>query len=73
MRLPEPYDLQVFKQIVTKAGNGTISTITNQTAAKMAKGAFHEYAAAQGAAASSIGSNLYTESGPWNITIESKK
>jgi len=55
----------VFKQIVTKAGNGTISNISNQTAVKMAKGAFYEYAVAQGAALSSIGSYGYTEFGSW--------
>jgi len=52
-------DLQVFRQIATKASNGSISNISAPTAAKMARGAFYEYAAGQGAAAGAIGSTIY--------------
>jgi len=52
-------DLQVFRQIVTKASNGTISGVSTLTAAKMANGAFFGYAFGQGAAAGAIGSNVY--------------
>lgn len=51
-------DLQVFRQIVTKAENGTINNIATGTAFKMANGAFYEYAVVNGTLASSIGSTL---------------
>jgi len=53
-------DLQVFRQVVTKAQAGSISAIQPQTAVKMASGAFYEYAVPQGAAASAIGSTLFS-------------
>lgn len=52
-------DLQVFKQILTKAQNGTISSVTPSTAVKMGKGAFYEYAAGQGASAGAVGSTMF--------------
>jgi RHS repeat-associated protein len=51
--------LQVFRQMVTKAQNGTISDVTWRTAGKMAVGAYYEYALGQGAAAGALGSTLY--------------
>jgi type VI secretion system secreted protein VgrG len=53
-------DIQVFRQIVTKAENGTISNVTTSTAIKMAQGAYYEYAVAQGAAVGSVGSNMFS-------------
>ena len=52
-------DLQVFKQIVTKAGNGTMHHLSTDAATRMARGAFYEYAVGQGAAAGSVGSKIY--------------
>jgi len=54
-------DLQVFRQISTKAQNGTINSITASTAQRMVQGAYYEYAIGQGAAAGAIGSTLYGE------------
>jgi RHS repeat-associated protein len=51
--------LQVFRQMVMKASNGTINNMSTSTAAKMASGAFYEYAIGQGAAASALGSQFY--------------
>ncbi len=50
---------QVFEQIVTKAGNGTISTITDQTAMKMVQGAFTKYAFVEGTNAAGYASWVY--------------
>ncbi|MCS7091722.1 MAG: RHS repeat-associated core domain-containing protein, partial [Limisphaera sp.] len=58
-------DLQIFRQIVTKAENGTINNISTETAWKMAAGAFYEYGVAPGAGASSIGSTLASEIPAW--------
>lgn len=55
-------DLQVFRQIVTRAANGTVKNISPVTAAKMGRGAFYEYASGQGAAAGALGSTLYGKS-----------
>jgi RHS repeat-associated protein len=49
----------IFQQIVTKANNGTISSVTSQTAQKMVTGAFVRYAFVEGAVAGSIGSNIF--------------
>jgi len=49
-------DLQVFKQIRTKAKKGTINNITTSTARKMLNGAFYEYGVAIGGAAGAGGS-----------------
>jgi hypothetical protein len=51
--------LQVFRQMVTKASNGTIGNMRLQTAGKMALGAYYEYAFGQGAAAGALGSTIY--------------
>ncbi len=58
-------DLQVFRQIVTKAENGTINNISTETAWKMATGAFYEYGVAPGTGASSIGSTLASQIPTW--------
>jgi hypothetical protein len=52
-------DLQVFRQIVTKAENGSIQNLSRSAATRMARGAFYEYAVGQGAAAGSVGSKVY--------------
>ena len=52
-------NLQVFRQILTKAGNGTINNVSPQTAVKMSTGAFYQYAVGQGAAAGAVGSTIY--------------
>jgi RHS repeat-associated protein len=51
--------LGVFRQIVTKVSSGTINNVSWRTAAKMAVGAYYQYAFAQGAAAGALGSTLY--------------
>jgi hypothetical protein len=51
--------LQVFRQIGTKAAVGQISGVRPKTAAKMAGGAFYQYAFGQGAAAGALGSSIY--------------
>jgi len=50
----------VFEQIVTKAGNGTINNITNQTANKMVTGAFVKYAVVEGSILGSEASNIFS-------------
>jgi RHS repeat-associated protein len=57
-------DVQVFRQIVTKAQNGTIDRIRATTAWRMVQGAYYEYAVGQGAAAGAIGSTIFGEFGP---------
>lgn len=52
--------LQVFNQMVTKAKNGTATTITTMTAAKMAGGAFYESAFLQGSFVGATGSTIYS-------------
>jgi RHS repeat-associated protein len=52
-------DIQVFRQIVRKFQNETIRTVRPETAVRMARGAFYEYAAGQGAAAGAVGSTIY--------------
>ncbi|TVR46265.1 MAG: RHS repeat protein [Puniceicoccaceae bacterium] len=52
-------DVAVFRQMVTKFRNGTISNVTPRTAMRMSRGAFYEYAAVPGAAASAAGSTGY--------------
>ena len=52
-------DLQVFRQMVTKAKAGTISRMEPATALKMGRGAFYQYAVGQGAAAGTVGSHIY--------------
>jgi hypothetical protein len=52
-------DLQVFRQMVTKAAGGTIQNMTPATAFKMGRGAFYQYAVGQGAAAGAIGSTVF--------------
>ena len=52
-------DLQVFRQIIKKAENGTIQHLTRDAATRMARGAFYEYAFGQGAAAGAVGSKIY--------------
>lgn len=49
----------IFEQIVTKAGNGTINSVTLQTAEKMAVGAFVRYSVVEGAMAGTTLSNIY--------------
>jgi RHS repeat-associated protein len=51
----------VFEQIVTKVGNGTISTITTETAEKMAVGAAVKYAVVESAILGSIASDLASQ------------
>jgi len=51
--------VQVFRQIGTKAAAGQISRIRPKTAARMAGGAFYQYAFGQGAAAGALGSTMY--------------
>ncbi len=51
----------VFHQVVTKASNGTISSVTTQTAGKMAVGAGTRYAVAQGAIVGAGVSNLASQ------------
>jgi type VI secretion system secreted protein VgrG len=51
--------VQVFRQMGTKAAAGQISRIRPKTAAKMAGGAFYQYAFGQGAAAGALGSSMY--------------
>ena len=50
--------VQIFRQIFTKASNGTIKDITASTVRQMVQGAYYEYAFSQGAAASSVASTL---------------
>lgn len=52
-------NLQIFRQIATKAQNGTIKSIAPQTGGKMALGAFYEYGLGHGAAAGALGSSIY--------------
>jgi hypothetical protein len=52
-------DLQVFRQIFTKAQNGTIGSISASTAQRMVQGAFQEYAILQSAIAGSVASKAY--------------
>jgi hypothetical protein len=54
-------DLQVFRQIVRKFRNGMIWNVKPETVVRMAKGAYCEYAAGQGAAAGAAGSTVYTK------------
>lgn len=54
-------DAAVFKQIVTKAGNSSINTITTQTAVKMASGAFVPDIVSGGAILAPTLSNLYSD------------
>ena len=56
--------LKFFREMTTKARNGTIGNIAPMTGLKMANGAFLEYAMPQGAAAGTLGSVLYGEYGP---------
>jgi hypothetical protein len=51
-------ELAVFRQMVTKAADGTIDDVTLQTAIRMADGAFAEWAIPQGAAAAGLFSDL---------------
>lgn len=52
-------DIQIFRQIITKASNGTISNISAATAIKMGRGAFYEHSVGQSAAAGAFGSTIY--------------
>ena len=54
--------VQIFRQIFTKASNGTIKDITASTVRQMVQGAYYEYAFSQGAAASSVASTLFNRS-----------
>lgn len=56
-------NLQVFRQIRTKAIRRQITSIRPQTAVKMAQGAFYHYAVPVGAAAGAGGSNIYAAYG----------
>lgn len=52
-------DVQVFRQVMTKAADGSIGNIRPATALRMGRGAFYEYAIGQGAAAGAVGSTVY--------------
>lgn len=54
-------NVQVFRQMRTKAINGTASSITPQTALKMGRGAFQEHAMVLGAGTGAAGSLVYGE------------
>ncbi len=56
-------DLKLFREMLTKAQNGTIDSITARTAQRMVQGAYYEYAFGQGAAAGAIGSTIFGEFG----------